>query len=320
MSFSIDGSPQRMSWVEIGCGLLLMSIPVTISSFLHLHLFQKYLFSVVRMLIQLSSLGYILIPVFAHPHWLVSTAIVSIMCLISAREARCRTPFFYRGQFCDTLVAVASVGAVVMLVALNFVIPVQPWFTPQYIIPLFGMILNNGLSAVSAGSSTFLTEIGTKRHAVENALAFGATSWEAVLPIVQKAMRMGLMPTLNTMLVLGIVSIPGMMTGQIIGGSPPQQAALYQIAIFLLICTACSLQLLLVLSLYWWRLFDEEDRLKTVLKQRDSTGEDIILTFGRWCWAHRPRVGSGSRLHPHPHTRREESDPLVPSNRNPLNP
>ena len=105
--------------------------------------------------------------------------------------------------------------------ALGVIVRVRPWYTPQYAIPLLGMILGNTLNGVSLGLDRLGSELtGTPRPG-RGALALGATRWEAARPLVQQAVRTGLIPTINAMMVVGIVSLPGMMTGQILAGRQP---------------------------------------------------------------------------------------------------
>jgi ABC-type iron transport system FetAB ATPase subunit len=110
-----------------------------------------------------------------------------------------------------------------------------PWYEPSVFVPTVGMMIGNSISGPALAVDRLLADISDKRHEAETRLAFGATSFEAVLPTIRSALAAALMPLINTMSVVGLVSIPGMMTGQILGGSSPLAAATYQIAILCLI-------------------------------------------------------------------------------------
>lgn len=102
-------------------------------------------------------------------------------------------------------------------------------YTPQYFIPITGMLLGNATSGVSLGLTNIIEALTTQRAQVETMLALGATRWEATKTHVHRAIITAMTPVLNQMSVVGVVSIPGMMTGQILGGQAPLQAARYQV-------------------------------------------------------------------------------------------
>ena len=120
-------------------------------------------------------------------------------------------------------------------------IRIHPWYEPQYAIPILGMILGNTLTGVSLGIERMTEELTAGRGAVEMSLALGATRWEAAQGPARQAVRAGMIPTLNQMAVVGLVSLPGMMTGQVLAGQSPLQAVRYQIVIMFLIAAASAL-------------------------------------------------------------------------------
>jgi putative ABC transport system permease protein len=232
----------------------------------------------IRTTIQLSILGYLLVPCFQHPKWWASMLIVGIMGLIAAREATVRTKYAYSGLYGRVFLSISIPSSAVLIMALTCIVPVHPFWTPQYFIPLGGMLLNNCLNGISIGLSNFVTSVYENRNFVDHSLARGANRFEAVQPLVANAMQIGLMPTLNNMRVLGLVAIPGMMTGQILGGNPPEQAARYQMIIYFTICVSSSCGLLGALSLTREALIDDEHRLKVSsrLIPRQGKREDIL--------------------------------------------
>ena len=149
---------------------------------------------------------------------------------------------------------------------------VRPWYTPQYAIPLLGMILGNTLNGVSLGLDRLGSELVGKRDQVEGLLALGATRWEAARPLVQQAVKTGLIPTINAMMVVGIVSLPGMMTGQLLAGTSPVEAVKYQIVIMFLIASGTALGTVLVVLLSFRRLFNEDHQFEGTLLTSASKG------------------------------------------------
>ena len=102
------------------------------------------------------------------------------------------------------------------------------------------MILGNTLNGISLGLDRLGEQLASKRDQVETLLALGATRWEAARAFIQQAVRTGMIPMINSMMIVGLVSLPGMMTGQLLGGTPPEQAVRYQIVIMFLLAAGTA--------------------------------------------------------------------------------
>ena len=127
------------------------------------------------------------------------------------------------------------------------------------------MILGNTLNGVSLGLDRLGSELRGKRDQVEASLALGATRWEAARKPVQQAVKTGLIPTINAMMVVGIVSLPGMMTGQLLAGTSPLEAVKYQIVIMFLIASGTALGTVSVVLLSFRRLFNSDHQFEYAL-------------------------------------------------------
>jgi len=141
------------------------------------------------------------------------------------------------------------------------VIGVQPWYRPQYLIPLLGMILGNGLTGISLCLDSLLELFAERSDLVEMELAHGATAWEAARPHLSEAVRKGMIPIINAMTVVGIVSLPGMMTGQILAGADPLEAVKYQIVVMFMLAAATSGGCMLIALGSFRRLFNSRHQL-----------------------------------------------------------
>jgi len=139
--------------------------------------------------------------------------------------------------------------------ALTAIVRPEPWYLPQYAIPLLGMMLGNSLNGVSLGLERLGEELSGKRRQIDAYLALGATRWEAAAEPIRTAVRTGLVPITNSMMVVGIVSLPGMMTGQLLAGTAPVEAVKYQVMIMFLIATATGIGTVTVVLLAFRRLF-----------------------------------------------------------------
>jgi putative ABC transport system permease protein len=244
--------------VAIATSLILISCAISLA--LQLGLERRLLLASVRTVVQLLLVGLILQWVFAPGRqWYVILSIIAVMTFVAGISSVHRTQRRYKGVWSDSVISMWASSWLVGAVALMAVIQVQqrghPWYDPQYSIPLLGMILGNTLNGISLGLDRFGDELAGKRDQVETLLALGATRWEASRSPIQTAVRTGMIPTINTMMVVGIVSLPGMMTGQIIAGMKPTQAVLYQIAIMFLIAAGTSIGTVSVVLMGYFHLF-----------------------------------------------------------------
>jgi putative ABC transport system permease protein len=182
---------------------------------------------------------------------------VAVAAYNAVRRQEHATPGYSGIAVAALLVGPFSVLAVVVFA----VIPVTPWFKAQYLIPLGGMIIAYAMNAMTLYKSRFDAEIRARRQEVEARLALGATSRRAAEEVVRQAYRAALLPTINFMMVVGIVQIPGMMGGQIIGGADPLDAALYQILVAFQLAAAAMISCFLVSRLVFRRTFNTSHQL-----------------------------------------------------------
>ena len=151
--------------------------------------------------------------------------------------------------------------AVTVLMLLAVVQP-TPWYDPRYAIPLLGMMTGNTMTGIALGLNQLSSTAYDARASIEARLTLGATGAEAIRDQRDEAIRTGLIPMLNSMAAAGIVSLPGMMTGQILAGNPPAEAVRYQILIMFMIAAGTGFGVIVVVVIGARRLFDERDRLR----------------------------------------------------------
>ncbi|KAK9834244.1 hypothetical protein WJX84_004891 [Apatococcus fuscideae] len=181
---------------------------------------------------------------------------------------------FIQGDVFACFDLLGSSAAVFLVYSMLIIIQIHPWYQPQYFIPVLGMLLGNAISGISVGLSTVLEELSSGRERMELLLALGAGRMEATIEVIQRAARVALTPILNQMSVVGLVSIPGMMTGQILSGSHPSQAARYQMIVMFAIAatTATSSVSVITLATFW--IVDDRHRIRNdrLLKKKKGTG------------------------------------------------
>ncbi|MDN7180098.1 iron export ABC transporter permease subunit FetB [Caballeronia sp. SEWSISQ10-4 2] len=249
---------QSLSLLDIAIAAALILVNGVLSVALKLDLERKLVWAAARSVVQLLVIGYVLGWVFRFDRWYVVVPLMALMTLIAGLSASNRGRRTYVGQRVDSVVSIWVSSWLVAAVGLFVVIRIHPWYEPQYAIPILGMILGNTLTGVSLGIERMTEELTAGRGAVEMSLALGATRWEAAQRPARQAVRAGMIPTLNQMTVVGLVSLPGMMTGQVLAGQSPLQAVRYQIVIMFFIAAASALGTVGAVLLTYRRLFSPE--------------------------------------------------------------
>jgi putative ABC transport system permease protein len=263
----------ELSYFQVGLAALLILINGALSVLLRLGLERRLFLAAACTVVQLLLIGLVLDWVFRVDRWYVVLAVMLAMTLIAGVAATQRTHVRYPGIWARSIASIWVSSWLIAALALTVIVRVRPWYAPQYAIPLLGMILGNTLNGVSLGLDRLGGELAARRYQVEALLALGATRWEAARPLIQQAVKTGLIPTINAMMVVGIVSLPGMMTGQILAGADPVEAVKYQIVIMFLIASAAALGTVSVVLLSYRRLFNDEHQfLDALIVERHSTG------------------------------------------------
>ncbi len=193
------------------------------------------IYATVRMLIQLLLVGYVLVYIFEADHWAIIVVVLSIMLTVASwiaiRPLRVRNAHSYL----DALAAVTVAGLLTLALVSQVVIGVDPWFSPRYVVPLAGMIIAGSMNAVSLAAERFQAESDRDTPYVD---ARRVSLQAALIPIV------------NSLFAVGLVALPGMMTGQILSGVSPLVAAKYQIVVMTMLfgASGASAALYLVLT------------------------------------------------------------------------
>ena len=173
-------------------------------------------YAMLRMLVQLFAIGYVLIYIFESDNYWVIAGVLTIMIVVASWIAVRPLGGSKRLSWPNSLLAIAFTSIVVLAVVTQAVIGVEPWFSPRYVVPLGGMIITGAMNAVSLAAERFQSE--TARD-------------EPLLEARRSAFKTSLIPITNMLFAVGLVSLPGMMTGQILSGVSPLIAAKYQIIV-----------------------------------------------------------------------------------------
>ena len=173
-------------------------------------------YAMLRMLVQLFAIGYVLIYIFESDSYWIIAGVLSIMIIVASWIAVRPLGASKRLSWPNSLIAVGVASILILVVVTQAVIGVEPWFSPRYVVPLGGMVVTGAMNAVSLAAERFQTEIARD---------------EILQEARRSAFKTALIPITNMLFAVGVVSLPGMMTGQILSGVSPLIAAKYQIIV-----------------------------------------------------------------------------------------
>ncbi len=209
----------------------------------------------VRTFAQLFLMGYVLKFVFklnmAAPVLGVFLLMVAAATQIIHSRVKQRTVPFLLPTFLSMFISYSVISYLVV----GVIVGAAPWWSPQYFIPLAGMIVGNSMTAIAVSLERLFSELKSKHAEVEMRLVLGATPEEASREIVADAVRAGMIPSINSLMGVGIVFLPGMMTGQILAGADPLVSIRYQIVVMLMLVAATAIGSVLVVGLVRRRCF-----------------------------------------------------------------
>lgn len=265
-----------LSYADLAGAASLILINAGLSLWLRLQVERQLLISALRMVVQLGLMALVLTYLFRTVSpWLTLLAVV-VMLAFAAYEIHARQRNRLAGVwgYGVGMSAVVFAGVLVTILALTTQVRPEPWYHPRYAIPLLGMILGNAMTAISLTLDNMLQAVERERPAIEGQIALGATRQVAMKSVMRGALRAGMIPTINGMAAAGVVSLPGMMTGQILSGIDPVEAVKYQILIMFLISAAAGLGCLAGAYVALYRLTDTRHRLR-LDRVRRADGEAL---------------------------------------------
>lgn len=247
--------------LALGAGFVLVN--AALSAALGLGLARTILVAACRLVAQLTLVGLVLRTVFGLGAPGPVVGVVAVMALAAAYEIGARQERPLRGPWRYALGGAVTAGATVIAVAVGLAaLRPHPWWDPHALIPLSGIVLGSVMSGIAIGLNGFTGAVRRERAGIEARLALGATRGEALAPLVRSAIRAGLIPVLNQMAAAGLITLPGMMTGQILAGQDPQGAAASQILILFLLAGASGLGVTGAVLAASRRLTDARHRLR----------------------------------------------------------
>ena len=231
---------------DLGLALGLMVMAVGLSLWQQLGISRSLTIATIRTFVQLTIMGYVLWFVFDWNNPWAILAVIGVMVTIATLETCNRIgkkipslrPLLWGSIFMSTAITLIYTNAVILRP--------ESWFAPQYLIPLTGIVLGNAMNGAAISGERLVQAMYAHRLEIETHLCLGAMPAQAIAQYRKDAIKAGLIPTINAMMVVGLVKLPGMMTGQLLSGVAPLDAASYQMLIMFMLAFATLLTTILV--------------------------------------------------------------------------
>ncbi|HEU4647810.1 MAG TPA: iron export ABC transporter permease subunit FetB [Gemmatimonadales bacterium] len=234
----------------------LVLVAVAISAWQRLGLARGFVVGAIRAVVQLVAVGYVLVYVFAAARWWLVLLALAVMLIAATATATGRrsvspAPGTQRTLWTISGTAMLLGAGLTLAYVTGVVLQVRPWYDPRYLIPLFGMIVGNAMNGAALAAERLASEMEVRRGEVEAYLALGATPARAAAEPVRRALVAALIPAVNGLMVVGLVQLPGMMTGQILAGQSPLLAVRYQILVAFMLAGGTAMTAAIVVL--WYR-------------------------------------------------------------------
>ena len=254
-----------LSLWQLGLAVLLVGVVIVISAREALGLERDLVVGAVRTIVQLYLVGFILASVFTAGRWYWVMLVLIAMTLVATQAAVARLKKPIPGGYEIAATAITVSSAITLAWVIGVVVRVRPWYEPQYAIPIAGMILGNAMTSAALAGDRLQSDLRARTDEVEALLALGFSGRDAVQPMVRSAVRAAMIPTVSGMMTVGLVQLPGMMTGQILAGASPLLAIEYQIVVVFMLAVATSLASLLFVRLAVGRYLTPAHQLRRYL-------------------------------------------------------
>lgn len=247
-----------MSFLALSFTLVFILIAILLSMWRKLDLEKDILVGTVRSAVQLLLVGYVLQFVFHSNNPLYIVLIILVMTAVAAWNSSRRGKGFKGVAWRAALTLLITEGVTMaVLVGLNIIQP-----TPQYLIPVSGMIIGNAMVVCSLFLNHMNREVESSKGEIEMMLALGATIRQAVQGALKRSVKSSMIPTIDSLKTVGLVQLPGMMTGMIVAGANPVEAVRYQILILFAITSSAAITSILISVLSYKLWFTPDERLK----------------------------------------------------------
>jgi len=258
-----DSSRTVLSWSNVALALSFVLFDAAVSAFYRLGISSSLITAALRCIVQLSIMGLVLQNIFeTKSPWGVAglALLLNLLGTFETVANKCQRRHDY--MFLSVFFAMLCSTIPVSIIGVKYAMGSEPFWAPSQYVPVVGMLCGNAISGIVVSLDFTLKEIQENRDKVQTYLAFGASRFEACRPVAKEALRLALTPTVNQMSVIGLISIPGMMTGSILGGSSVTQAARLQMVIIFMLSASITLASIIATVIALSIVVDSEHRIR----------------------------------------------------------
>lgn len=227
--------------IKLALCLIFILISGLTSLALKLKLEKDLVWGTIRTFAQLFLVGYVLQYTFKIESFVLTLVLYTSMVFWATHAIQSRTKEDSVSIFSPIFISMIISYTVITILVTAVIIQVKPWHKPQYFIPISGMIIGNSMTAIAISLERLFSDIKNQRDQIELLFSLGATYQEATVEIFRDAIQSGMIPSINAMMTVGLVKLPGMMTGQILGGVNPLMAIKYQIIVMLTLVASTAI-------------------------------------------------------------------------------
>ncbi|PLS26291.1 ABC transporter permease [Bifidobacterium parmae] len=246
----------------LAVAMAMVAVAAGVSGLMRMGIGRSLLWSACRALLQLCAMGFVVGYVIRADDVFLVFATIGVMLVAAVQITLSRAKGVPKGLAGPVLLSLTITMLLMIALVTELVVRPHPWYAPQLVVPLTGMLLGNTVSALAVGLSRFYESMDERRDEIDTMLALGATAWEAARPSIVSSIRLGLLPTMATLASCGIVTIPGMMAGQVIAGGDPLEAAKYQFVVFAAIAALTLVADGLIMAMTYRTCFTEADQFR----------------------------------------------------------
>lgn len=246
---------------DIAVSLILMAAVILLSLWNRLGLEKDLLVGTIRTFVQLLAVGYVLRFIFYMEHPVPVILMLLVMMGIAVYNGVQRQSAKFTGMVVTMGFSIGLVTVAILAIVVIVVIKAKPWYQPQVVIAIAGMTIAASMNAATLAMNRFSADLKLRKKEVETALALGASPRMAVQPLLKDAAKAAMLPSINALMIVGVVQLPGMMSGQILSGVDPIQAINYQIVVMYMIAASAAFTSYAILFQSYRKFFTSREQL-----------------------------------------------------------
>lgn len=257
----------NLSWGDLALSLTFIVLALGLAYWQKIDIKKDVAVGTIRTFVQLLAVGYVLKWLFNLNHWLPLFGVLAIMIAFASWEGTKRPEVHIPHLFKILYISILISSGITLIMTVGVIIPVDPWWRPNYFLPLAGILIGNALNGAALTADRLGSEIQQRRFEIEAALALGSSSTRAVNRSLRASVRAAMIPSINSLMTVGIVHLPGIMVGQILAGTPPVQAIRYQIVIMYMLISVKAIGSIITGMLVYRQFFTGRHQLRIGLLQ-----------------------------------------------------